>query len=270
MQLGFIGLGKMGANMVHRIHRDSEHQCVVFDFNADAVGEAEGHGASGLVRRSRTSWRSSRRRARSGSWCRPASSDPADGGHAGGAARVGRHDHRRRQLALVRRQAAPGGAGAEGDQLRRRRRQRRRLGPPGRLLHDGRRARRGGRAARAGPRRARAATHRGARARLGPLRPDRRGPLREDGPQRRGVRDDAGLRRGLLALRRVRVRARQREDRPPLDAGLGRTLVAVRARRARVRAGGQRSRRARAVRGGLGRGPLDGRGRDRQAHSDAR
>ena len=47
MQLGFIGLGKMGANMVHRIHRDSEHQCVVFDFDADAVGEAEGLGASG-------------------------------------------------------------------------------------------------------------------------------------------------------------------------------------------------------------------------------
>jgi 6-phosphogluconate dehydrogenase len=33
--------------MVHRIHRDSEHQCVVFDFDADAVGEAEGFGASG-------------------------------------------------------------------------------------------------------------------------------------------------------------------------------------------------------------------------------
>ncbi|MGZ5338899.1 MAG: phosphogluconate dehydrogenase (NAD(+)-dependent, decarboxylating) [Thermoleophilaceae bacterium] len=47
MQLGFVGLGKMGANMVHRIHRDSEHECVVFDFNADAVGEVEGYGAAG-------------------------------------------------------------------------------------------------------------------------------------------------------------------------------------------------------------------------------
>ena len=47
MQLGFIGLGKMGGNMVHRIHRDSDHECVAFDFNADAVGEAEGHGATG-------------------------------------------------------------------------------------------------------------------------------------------------------------------------------------------------------------------------------
>jgi 6-phosphogluconate dehydrogenase len=47
MQLGFVGLGKMGANMVHRIHRDSDHQVVAFDFNEDAVGEAEGHGATG-------------------------------------------------------------------------------------------------------------------------------------------------------------------------------------------------------------------------------
>jgi 6-phosphogluconate dehydrogenase len=36
----------MGGNMVHRIHRDSDHECVVFDFSEDAVKEAEGHGAS--------------------------------------------------------------------------------------------------------------------------------------------------------------------------------------------------------------------------------
>jgi 6-phosphogluconate dehydrogenase len=47
MQLGFIGLGKMGGNMVHRIHRDSDHECVVFDFSEDAIAEAEGHGAAG-------------------------------------------------------------------------------------------------------------------------------------------------------------------------------------------------------------------------------
>jgi 6-phosphogluconate dehydrogenase len=47
MQLGFVGLGKMGGNMVHRIQRDSDHECVVFDFDADAVSTAEGHGASG-------------------------------------------------------------------------------------------------------------------------------------------------------------------------------------------------------------------------------
>ena len=47
MQLGFVGLGKMGGNMVHRIHRDSDHQVVAFDFSADAVSAAEGHGAIG-------------------------------------------------------------------------------------------------------------------------------------------------------------------------------------------------------------------------------
>jgi 6-phosphogluconate dehydrogenase len=47
MQLGFVGLGKMGANMVHRIQRDSEHECVVFDHHEEAITTAEGHGASG-------------------------------------------------------------------------------------------------------------------------------------------------------------------------------------------------------------------------------
>jgi 6-phosphogluconate dehydrogenase len=47
MQLGFIGLGKMGGNMVHRIHRDSEHECVVYDRHDENINEAEGHGATG-------------------------------------------------------------------------------------------------------------------------------------------------------------------------------------------------------------------------------
>jgi 6-phosphogluconate dehydrogenase len=49
MQLGFVGLGKMGGNMVHRIHRDSDHTVVAFDFSEDAVKEAEGHGAAGAA-----------------------------------------------------------------------------------------------------------------------------------------------------------------------------------------------------------------------------
>src|ERR671916_3106940 len=47
MQLGFVGLGKMGGNMVHRIHRDSEHECVVFDHHEESIEKAEGEGASG-------------------------------------------------------------------------------------------------------------------------------------------------------------------------------------------------------------------------------
>ena len=36
MQIGMIGLGRMGANMVRRLHR-AGHQCVVFDRSTDAV-----------------------------------------------------------------------------------------------------------------------------------------------------------------------------------------------------------------------------------------
>src|SRR6478672_7124922 len=36
MQLGMVGLGRMGANLVRRLVRDG-HECVVFDVNADVV-----------------------------------------------------------------------------------------------------------------------------------------------------------------------------------------------------------------------------------------
>jgi len=45
MQIGFVGLGRMGGNMVHRIRRDSDHEVVAFDFSAEAVKAAEEHGA---------------------------------------------------------------------------------------------------------------------------------------------------------------------------------------------------------------------------------
>jgi 6-phosphogluconate dehydrogenase len=47
MQIGFVGLGKMGGNMVHRIRRDSKHDVVAFDFSDEAVKTAVGVGASG-------------------------------------------------------------------------------------------------------------------------------------------------------------------------------------------------------------------------------
>jgi 6-phosphogluconate dehydrogenase len=47
MQIGFVGLGKMGGNMVTRIRRDSEHEVVAFDFDAAAVARAVESGASG-------------------------------------------------------------------------------------------------------------------------------------------------------------------------------------------------------------------------------
>jgi 6-phosphogluconate dehydrogenase len=45
MQLGMVGLGRMGANMVRRLMKDG-HECVVYDVNADAVKELGGEGAT--------------------------------------------------------------------------------------------------------------------------------------------------------------------------------------------------------------------------------
>jgi 6-phosphogluconate dehydrogenase len=44
-EIGFVGLGKMGGNMVHRIRRDSEHEVVAFDFDKAAVAQAVKNGA---------------------------------------------------------------------------------------------------------------------------------------------------------------------------------------------------------------------------------
>ncbi|HYY20042.1 MAG TPA: decarboxylating 6-phosphogluconate dehydrogenase [Streptosporangiaceae bacterium] len=46
MQLGMIGLGRMGANLTRRLMRDGHH-CVVYDINADAVKTLEDEGAEG-------------------------------------------------------------------------------------------------------------------------------------------------------------------------------------------------------------------------------
>ena len=51
MQVGMIGLGRMGANMVHRLLAGN-HQCVVFDRSAKAVQElarARAVGASSIA-----------------------------------------------------------------------------------------------------------------------------------------------------------------------------------------------------------------------------
>ncbi|MEW1659029.1 phosphogluconate dehydrogenase (NAD(+)-dependent, decarboxylating) [Streptomyces sp. NPDC093707] len=46
MQIGMIGLGRMGANLVRRLMR-AGHDCVVFDVNPAAVEELQGEGATG-------------------------------------------------------------------------------------------------------------------------------------------------------------------------------------------------------------------------------
>ena len=46
MQLGMIGLGRMGANIVRRLMRDG-HDCVVYDVSAESVEKLAGEGATG-------------------------------------------------------------------------------------------------------------------------------------------------------------------------------------------------------------------------------
>src|SRR5258706_6754574 len=64
MQIGMIGLGRMGGNMVRRLLRGG-HECVVYDLNPSAVAElvADGSAGSGTLdefvarlRPPRTAW----------------------------------------------------------------------------------------------------------------------------------------------------------------------------------------------------------------------
>ena len=64
MQLGLVGLGRMGANIARRL-MEGGHECVVFDVNAEAVKALEQEGATGSaslddfvakLRRPRAAW----------------------------------------------------------------------------------------------------------------------------------------------------------------------------------------------------------------------
>src|SRR5438067_4478171 len=46
MQVGMIGFGRMGANMVRRLQKGG-HKCVVYDRSADSVKQLSGEGATG-------------------------------------------------------------------------------------------------------------------------------------------------------------------------------------------------------------------------------
>ena len=63
MELGMIGLGRMGANMVVRLMKDG-HDCHVYDTHADAVKQLTHKGAKGSTNLAR-SWGSY---SRSASW----------------------------------------------------------------------------------------------------------------------------------------------------------------------------------------------------------
>ncbi len=64
MELGMIGLGRMGANMIRRLMRGG-HQCVAYDRSADAVAQMQSEGARGaasldefvkLLKKPRAAW----------------------------------------------------------------------------------------------------------------------------------------------------------------------------------------------------------------------
>jgi len=48
MQIGIIGLGRMGANIARRLMR-SGHECVVFDLSPDSVKQVVDDGATGAA-----------------------------------------------------------------------------------------------------------------------------------------------------------------------------------------------------------------------------
>ncbi|HYK87682.1 MAG TPA: decarboxylating 6-phosphogluconate dehydrogenase [Acidobacteriota bacterium] len=48
MQLGMVGLGRMGANMIRRLMRGG-HQCVAYDRSLEAVGQMKSEGARGAI-----------------------------------------------------------------------------------------------------------------------------------------------------------------------------------------------------------------------------
>ena len=206
MQLGMVGLGRMGAGIVRRLMQDGHH-CVGYDVIPDAVTALEADGAVGATSLEDFVAKLEKPRA---VWVMvPAGEitdktiaalaevlEPGDTIIDGGNTHY--HDDIRHADELR----------DEGHPLRRRRHERRRVGPRARLLPDDRRRGRGRRPARADLRVDRARRRRGAaharpdrrsepgRAGLPALRPERRRPLREDGPQRHRVRPHGRVRRG--------------------------------------------------------------------------
>ena len=53
MQIGMVGLGRMGANLARRLMR-AGHEIVVYDVNPDAVDDARRRGRRAAPPRSRT------------------------------------------------------------------------------------------------------------------------------------------------------------------------------------------------------------------------
>ena len=148
MELGMIGLGRMGANMTETAgaRRPSGDQ-LRSQRRGDSTGRRQGR-ASAPIRSPTSSSSLTPPRA---IWLMVPSGDPVDQTieQLLPTLAKGRYHHRRRQLQLQRFDPPRREAQRAGHSLRRRRHQRRHLGLGERLLHDGRRRKRDRRAARA-------------------------------------------------------------------------------------------------------------------------
>ena len=100
MQLGMIGLGRMGANIVRRLMRDG-HECVVYDVNEAAIAELESEGATGA--RSLAEFAAKLTAPRAAWIMVPAAIAGATVDELAAPLRARRHHDRRRQQLLPRR-----------------------------------------------------------------------------------------------------------------------------------------------------------------------
>ena len=192
MQLGVVGLGRMGGNIVRRLLR-AGHYCVVHDRDPAPGRALAGEGATRRGRPCRARRGARRAAGRVGDAALGRSDRGGDRG-AQPSALARRHGHRRRQLVLEGRRAPRRGARRTRPRLSRRRHERRGVGARARLLPDDRRRGGGGAAARPdlpgararprrhpGDRRARR-PRRPRRGGLPPCRAERRRPFRQDDP----------------------------------------------------------------------------------------
>ena len=138
MQIGMIGLGRMGGNIVRRLMQHG-HEAVVYDRDAKAVAALSQRGRERRRRPRQAGAASCDRRARSGSCCRPARSPKTRSASSAELLEAGdividggntfwKDDIRRAKMLQGARHP-----------LRRCRHQRRRVGARARLLHDDRR-----------------------------------------------------------------------------------------------------------------------------------
>ena len=100
MQLGMIGLGRMGANIVRRLMRDG-HECVVYDVNEAVIAQLESEGAIGARTLAEFAAKLTTPRA---AWIMvPAAICGGTVDELAALLRARRHHHRRRQQLLPRR-----------------------------------------------------------------------------------------------------------------------------------------------------------------------